>query len=71
VFADDKSVHVMAKPILPTPPLKGKDARDVLKALERGVSDEVMEKRVAASRERLANVFGVVTGGVRDAKRSR
>jgi hypothetical protein len=61
----------MAKPILPTPPLKGKDAENVLKALDRGVSDDVMEKRVAASRERLANTFGVVTVGVRDGKRSR
>lgn len=63
----------MAKPILPTPPLRGRDAQVVLKSLDSGVSDSVMEKRVAASVERLSRVFGVVGLGSahRNAKRAR
>jgi hypothetical protein len=46
----------MAKPIEPTPPLEGTDAAALLAELERGASDEEMERRVAEARRHLAEV---------------
>jgi hypothetical protein len=44
---------VMAKPILPTPPLSAADSRELLASLAKGASDAEMARRAARAQERI------------------
>lgn len=47
----------MASPILPTPPVTGEDAEELLRSLERSASPEEMARRVALAEKALAYVM--------------
>ena len=47
----------MARPIEPTPKLRGEDARRLLRDLERRCTPAQYKARVEAARERLGDVF--------------
>ncbi len=47
----------MARPIAPTPTLRGKDAARLIKSLENVASSEELVRRVAVSKARLALVL--------------
>lgn len=62
----------MATPIQPTPPLRGKDAKAVLRALNKpGAPPEEVARRVELSRQRLASVMGIMTSPARRIAGSR
>lgn len=71
-YAVDRRLKTMARPIEPTPKLKGEDARRLLADLERTAAPSVIAERQRQAEVRLGQAFGPLgVPKVEGAKRKR